>query len=423
MNILCVTVELPYVTGGGGGNLRQYHLLRYIARRHHVTVISPVLPWEWDRLDELRALGVDLRPVPHRLPQERTRIRWSYWLDHLRTAANPRPFEVARFDLLRPAIAREIRQAVRERSFDVVQVDHSQVAGWAHWCPRQVPRVLILHNLLSVRTRRAAERAPRRRRLLARWDWFKTALYERRALRWFDWCVAVSEQEYDQIRRLAPEAAVAVVPNGVDLTYFSPSRMDDVRRPYHAVFIGSLDYPPNAEGIVSFVEYGWPLVRSKSPGATLAIVGRHPTPDVQALDRSSGVQVVGPVTDVRPYLREASAVIVPLWQGAGTRLKVLEALAMGKGVVSTSVGAEGIAAVSGRHLLLAETPPALAEQVVALFQHPDVQDNLGREGRALATARYGWDSLASTLESVYEQASAHRDLRRPLHQDTQLQHE
>ena len=402
MNLLYLTVELPYLTGGGGGNLRQYHLLRSISKRHHVTLVSAVLPWEWDRLEEVRALGVDVRPVSHPVPPRQARPRWSYWLKHLRTAADPEPHESARFRLLRADAAQAVHGALAARHFDLLQVDHTQVADWVRWCPRRLPRVLIAHNILSLRTRRAARQTSWRRRWLAYWEWLKTLNYERRAARWFDRCVVVSAEEQSAVRRLAPGLPTDVVPNGVDLAYFQSRPDASPARPWHVVFVGTLNYEPNAQGITTFVHAGWPLVRAACPQATVSIVGRQPLPEVVALDDAPGVQVIGPVADVRPYLEEASVVVVPLWQGAGTRLKILEALAMSKAVVSTPIGAEGIKAEHGQHILLAETPETLANAVVQVLRDRPSQAELGQQGRALVESRYGWEALATLLETVYE---------------------
>jgi glycosyltransferase involved in cell wall biosynthesis len=165
------------------------------------------------------------------------------------------------------------------------------------------------------------------------------------------------------------------------------------------VFVGAMHWRPNQDAIQYFVDEILPLVRDRRPDVSIAVVGQEPPAHIQKLDSLPGVHIVGRVDDVRPYVDAATVYVVPLRIGGGTRLKILEALAMGKAVVSTSVGAEGLDVVDGEHILIADSADEFADRIERLLADPSLRGKLGRAGRALVTERYRWDSLARKLES------------------------
>jgi len=197
------------------------------------------------------------------------------------------------------------------------------------------------------------------------------------------------------VLRHAPGQACAVVPNGVDLERFAPS--DAAPRRHHAVFNGTLDYRPNIDAALHLVEDVWPLVRRRLPDATLAIVGRGEPAERRRLQQP-GVELTGEVPDVRPFLRRAAVVTVPVRMGGGTRLKVLEGLALGRPMVSTTLGCEGIAVRDGEHLLIADGAEAFAGAIVRLFEDAATAGALGAAGRALMERSYSWALAGARLE-------------------------
>jgi glycosyltransferase involved in cell wall biosynthesis len=157
---------------------------------------------------------------------------------------------------------------------------------------------------------------------------------------------------------------------------------------------------PNVDGVVYFLREIWPRIVAARPDARFVVVGADPAPTIRA-HAGPGVTIVGPVDDLRPYLAAAAVVVVPLRLGSGTRLKILEAWAMGRPVVSTALGAEGLEAVSGRHLLIADDAAGFASAVVRVLSEPELGDALGRAGRALVTERYSWHRAAGALEGLF----------------------
>jgi glycosyltransferase involved in cell wall biosynthesis len=225
--------------------------------------------------------------------------------------------------------------------------------------------------------------------------------------------LAVSEADRDTFARLYPGAATApihVVPTGVDTTFFAPADASpeaaSPRGSRSLIFTGSMDWLPNADAMLFFCRDILPLIRAEEPDVALSIVGRAPTPAVRRLAADHGVEVTGRVDDVRPYMREAAVYVVPLRIGGGTRLKIFEAMAMAKAVVSTAVGAEGLPVTGGEHLLLADEPRGFARAVVRLLRDLDRRRAIEQAARQLVVSQYDWSVVAGDLESALTRFAA-----------------
>jgi glycosyltransferase involved in cell wall biosynthesis len=226
--------------------------------------------------------------------------------------------------------------------------------------------------------------------------------FEGWAGRQFTRVVAVSERDREQYERRYGWKHVDVIDTAVDIDHYRP--IDCAKLPGMVVFVGSLDWLPNVDGLQWFVADVWPLVRREHPEARLRLVGRNPNPEIQKLAEHSGVEVVGPVPDTRPWLAEAEVSIVPLRIGGGTRLKVFEAMAMGLPVASTPLGAEGLQVESGVNLMLAEGADRLAESVVQLLRSPQLRRTLGEAARNLVETQFSSESVARQFESICRRA-------------------
>jgi glycosyltransferase involved in cell wall biosynthesis len=193
---------------------------------------------------------------------------------------------------------------------------------------------------------------------------------------------------------------VADIPTGVDTSYFQP-RPDVSQQCYNLVFTGSMDWLPNEDAIRYFIEEIMPLIRQSVPDVTLTVVGRNPYPSLVALSkRNPSVIVTGRVDDVRPYMDRAAAYVVPIRIGGGTRLKIYEAMAMAKPIVSTTIGAEGLPVRHERELLLADTPESFAAAVVRLFTAEDFAQALGRRAAAAVVEQFGWERVAANFAEL-----------------------
>jgi len=297
-----------------------------------------------------------------------------------------------------------VDELVRSRRIDAVIIESSQM-GWLS-VPASVPVYVDEHNIESEVFERMheGERSALRR-------WFNRAeqrrfrRFEQRAWARADACVVTSEREAPVVRAHAPNTPVAVVPNGVDLEAFRPGIAPPA--PRTVVFNGTLDYRPNLDAAHHLVDEIWPLVTRRCPDARLTIVGRGDRAEIKRL-RRPGVMVTGEVRDVRPYLEAAAVVAVPIRMGGGTRLKVVEGLAMAKPMVSTPLGCEGIDVRDGEHLRIAGAAEPFAEAVLDLFQHPERARGLGCAGRRLMERRYSWTLAGDRLEALYERVARAR---------------
>jgi glycosyltransferase involved in cell wall biosynthesis len=231
-------------------------------------------------------------------------------------------------------------------------------------------------------------------------QWRKMVKFEKEMCRRFDAVIAVSAEDRDQMRDEYGVKAVFEVPTGVDTDFFAPSGKENVD-PHNVVFTGSMDWLPNEDAIRYYTEQILPIVRRSIPDATLTVVGRNPYSSLLELSRRDpSIVVTGRVDDVRPYMERAAAYVVPLRIGGGTRLKIYEAMAMEKAIVSTTVGAEGLPVTDGRELRIADTPETFAASVVDLLTNADAARKLGQEAARVVREKFGWNGVAKRFAEI-----------------------
>lgn len=286
--------------------------------------------------------------------------------------------------------------------FDLVHLDSIHMLRYVETMDH--PRVIYnWHNIESEAMRRFAESTPSPvRSAYARLTAGKWERLERQTLHDAFGHIVCSERERLQLSGIAPSARIKVIENGVDCANFAGLRSAGIRK--RIVFVGRMDYYPNVEAIVDFARVAWPLVRAQLTGLTLSIVGASPTPAVQALAGIPGVEVTGTVPDVRPFYRDALAAVVPLRTGGGTRLKILEAMAAGVPVVSSTLGAEGLAVTPGTDLLIAEPDDhaGWVRHLSELAQSGERGSGLVKKALQLVQNRYDWNTLGARLIDTYK---------------------
>jgi sugar transferase (PEP-CTERM/EpsH1 system associated) len=305
-----------------------------------------------------------------------------------------------------PKLVRELRRLTTLNTYDVIHVEHSFMAPYmaALGAQNRSIKILSMHNIESLRfgrELRVASWGPRRLALTG--DQYLFGCWEQQSVRQFDAIAAVSSAEREWVRNHAPKAEVAVVPNGVNVDYFKTTGPG--RNGRSIVFPGLMNYPPNADAAEWFCRAVLPLVLKRHPEVSFSIVGDKPLSAVRALARRPHVEVTGRVADVRPHLDTADAVVVPLRSGAGTRLKILEAMAMQRPVVSTTLGAEGLDVAHGVNILLADTPEDFADHVCALLSDSRLGERLGRAGRQLVETAYDWRLCFRDLDALYDRVT------------------
>ncbi|HOU24511.1 MAG TPA: glycosyltransferase [Anaerolineae bacterium] len=396
--VLYLALEPPWPPNDGG-RLRNFHLLQSIARLSEVTLLA---------FTSSKAPACDIAPIREvckdvLIVNRPTNKRPSLG-KRVELAFSRRPQAMRLYDS-REMAALLVAAATNGR-IDVVHVDDLYLAAYAAHI-RDVPKVLNHQNVEATSQRRLLLRDPAARSTLYGWlrwlEHLQWCAFERHSLAWFDGHVAVSELDARYFRRYSGNVPVWVVPNGVDTRGIQ--MRSDPGGPPTLVYVGSMDYPPNAEAVRSFVIETFPMIERSQPDVRLLLVGRNPPPSVVSLTRSN-VIVTGTVPDVAPYYEQSHVAIVPLISGGGTRLKILEALAQGVPVVSTPVGAEGLDLTPDQDLLIANTPESFASRVVQLLNEPALRAALASHGRRTVATRYDWNKIGEGLLEVYALAAA-----------------
>ena len=395
MHILWLKTELLHPLDKGG-RIRTYHMLRELVRQHRVTYLT---------LDDGNG-GADAVKAAEEYCSRLVRIRFRtsrkasprfYW-ELVRNLASPLPYAVWKYRS--PAMERQIAQIVQRDAIDLVVCDFlAPAANMPN--PLPVPAVLFQHNVEAmIWQRHAAVASPRLRRAYLRQQCHRMFIYERAQCLRFDHVVAVSPDDAAWFVSRYGLRSVSHVSTGVDTDYFRPTA-GDPSDPYGLLFTGSMDWMPNEDAVKDFVASVFPRVEAQVAETTFTIVGRNPTAGVRALaQRNRRVIVTGSVPDVRPYLDRARVFVVPLRVGGGTRLKIFEAMAMEKAIVTTSVGAEGLPVRDGQHLLIADTPEEFAAAVVRLLRDPHYAAALGGRAAQMVRARFGWQQAAGQFADV-----------------------
>ena len=384
MRALFVCPFVPWPLDSGG-RIRSFHLARQLSRRVELdlwAVREPGMPAGIERALEDACSALRLFDRAGAGPIRRlARPRIERWFHS-------------------PGLILALREAARGGRYDLIHLDELILA---RALPPAVDCAVVQHHhKLDLDLWRAIQPEPGGVR---RFDLAKLSALERCAAERWRRHITCSEEDARRLLARHPHLECSAVPNGFDPDFFRLPSVPPPRERDLLVFVGSLDYAPNVEGLAWFAERVLPLVRRARPRARLEIVGRDPVREVRALaERAPGVLLAGPVPDVRPWLLRASAMAVPLRIGGGSRLKIAEALALACPVASTRVGAEGLALEDGVHLRLADEPQELARALVELLEDRRGARRLALEGRRRVRARYTWARLAGRVLASWEAA-------------------
>jgi sugar transferase (PEP-CTERM/EpsH1 system associated) len=387
-------VKILWIKAGGllpldsGGKIRSYHILRELARNHQVTYFGFHAQQENAAHRELEHIFQRVVCCPLSLPAAKSPAEL---LQYGLSVFSLDPYAIRKY--CRPHVIKELRSLAASGDFDVIVCDFLVAAGAVPW-DLAIPKVLFTHNVEALIWKRHYEVASNPLWKLLSWrEWQSMSRAERIYLQKADHILAVSQTDLDFFAGTVPRSKLTVIPTGVDIDYFQPL---DNEIENMLVFTGSMDWLPNEDGIFYFVQEILPKIRQQIPNVKLQVVGRKPSQRLQALaaDHPNHVHLTGWVEDIRPHLGEGAVCVVPLRIGSGTRLKIFEAMAMAKPIVSTTIGAEGLPVHHGVDLMLADTPDNFARSVVQLLQDAATRGKLGRAARELVESKYSWASVA-----------------------------
>jgi polysaccharide biosynthesis protein PslH len=402
-------VRILWVKSGGllplnhGGRIRSYYLAKELAGIHELSLFTFASEAEnpVPAHVPLREFCRNVVCLPIRIPEARG-LREAF--NYARNLASSKPYSLTKY--CQPHVAAALGNHLAQEKYDLLICDFLLTAGVVPWDWPQ-PKVLFTHNIEAVIWQRhyQVHRNPIWKAVSYR-EYRMLEGMEHKYLALADHSLAVSENDRDFFLNYAPKERISVIPTGVDIDYFTPA--PDKEEPETIVFTGSMDWMANEDGIVFFIEKVLPLVRQKLPDARLLIVGRRPSARMKEIAaREKNIEVTGTVEDIRPHMARGAVYVVPLLVGGGTRIKIFEAMAAGKAVVSTTIGAEGLPITNGRDIVLADEPESMANAVVALVCNQARRREIGHAARKLVAENYSWRAVGRVLANVLE-ATAER---------------
>ena len=386
---LSPTVPFPLTDGG---RIRVFNLLKQIATQDDVTLLAlETQPTDAEGVAQLQQLGIRV----HLVPNAQTLPSVSF-ATLLKAFLKRQPITVVRYDL--PAYRQKFKELIATGTFDLVHYEMFHTAQFH--TEARLPSVLSQQNVDSAIWRRLCGETVNPFYKFAYWtQQLAFQRYERILSPKFDAVTCTSDIDAAVFQRHCAEDVIEIIPNGVDVTHYLPDFSAEA--PAHLIYIGSMDWYPNEDAVDFFADEVLPEIQERVPDVRFSIVGGNPSARVQKLAERKGVVVTGRVLEIKPYFAEATVFVVPLRIGSGTRLKILEALAMGKAIVSTSVGAEGLDLKDGEEIFIADESTVFAEAVTRLLTDASLRRRIGENGRARVERDYDWRSIGEKLHLLY----------------------
>lgn len=395
MNILFLTTKLPYPPDSGG-KIRDYNLFKEISKKHRVILLSFIE-------DEKERLNIEaLEPLCKKIEviREKNTSKLALFTMIFTNLFAEKPVTIAKY--YSSEMQEKIRGIFSRDKIDLIHCSHLHMAQYVESI-RNIPKVLDEHNVEFFLIKRylKEQRNSIKKMLIFFLQYLKLERYESAIAQKFDHCLAVSDTDKKNLESIAPNAMVSIISNGVDIDFYEPQHTK--AQPDTLVFTGAMDWFPNEDAMLYFFEKIWPLIKRDIKNVRFYIVGRNPSNKVLNLPRQeTGIVVTGYVDDVRPYIARSSVYIVPLRIGGGSRLKILEAMAMGQAIVCTSIGCEGLEVTDDENILIADEPKEFAKKVVALLKDSGLRNKLGVNARRLVENKYSWDTIGKKLNEVYD---------------------
>jgi len=393
VKILLLTLVLPYPPDSGP-KVKTYNMVKYISQAHDLTLVSFVRGDQTAEIEHLKQFCHAIYPIPI----QRSRIKDGLAL--FKSMVSPTPWVIARDD--RESMRGLISTLIKREKFDLIHADQLNMAQFAPAVPG-IARILDDHNAVWLLYQRMAQTAanPGIRLFLER-EWRMLKDYEGRICREFDAVLTVSDEDKQSlVQAMGQDGNLIVAPIAVDTEELKPVQRD--LQHTTILHIGTMFWPTNVDGILWFLREVYPIIQREKPDVCFNIIGaRPPKKVIQASHDLAGVTVTGYVKDPGEYIRKTGVMVVPLRAGGGMRVKILEAMAKGLPIVSTSIGCEGIAVENGRHLLIADTPEDFAQATLRLLKDLDLSAFLSKNGRELIEKTYDYRQAYRPVGQAYE---------------------
>jgi polysaccharide biosynthesis protein PslH len=396
MKIL-LTLRQPLYPADTGAKVRSLNIFSRLAKRasvHAVSFADPAV--EGTSIRKMEELFEAYTPTPW---QETRKYSLNFYKEIFTNQFSVLPYFLQKCCL--PRFLSTVSSLLAREQFDLLFCDFLHTAVPLLQCSF-TPKIVFEHNVeFQLRKRKWQVEKNSLRKMVFGREWRKTRPLEAQVCRSFDHVLTVSDEDQQTIRQEFGIDHISALPTGVDTDFFHPVESSPV--PGRLVFVGSMDWDPNEDGVVWFLESVYPLIRQAVPNASFVIVGRKPSSRLRAIaGKAQSVEVTGGVPDVRPYLSQAEVVVVPLRVGGGTRIKIPEAMAMAKAVVSTPIGAEGLPFQDGKQIRLEEQPQDFANAVVELLRKPPLRKAVENAARNEVVANHGWEAVVDKVEEVLD---------------------
>jgi len=390
MKILQITPRLPYPLVDGG-SIESYNTIKYLALRgHDITLISLVVERkkvpELEKYCKLISIEKDTK---------------NNFLGYIFNIFSNTPYTISKY--LSNNIKKKIRELLKKSKFEIIVLNQLHTAHYGLFIKEELnlPVVLREQNVETIIMKRFYKNNKNLFiKLYAYLQYKKLYKYESKICEIFDRCIMITKNDEKIMKEMNPNLKTNVIPAGVDTLYFFPLKVRE--EAFSIVSVASMDWLPNVEGIKWFCDEVYPLIRKIIPNVKLYIVGKNPPNIIKKLNNRNNIIVTGYVKDVRDYLAKGQVFIVPLKTGGGMRIKILQALAMEKAVVSTSIGCEGIEVINGKNIYIANNEEKFAKKVVFLLNNKNERRKIGEEGIKLINKRYRWEKIVDDLEKEYK---------------------
>ncbi|MDD1757916.1 MAG: glycosyltransferase [Methanotrichaceae archaeon] len=405
MNILFLSTRSPYPLISGH-SLRTYHILKGAAQNHNIILVTfvqlPEHELKKENLDHLRSFCKAVYPFEIPADMSRTKLATMLFLNLFSSL----PFVAQKYDA--PLMRQRIRGIIQEGHIDLVHVDMLPLAAYISEF-ENLPKILVNHNVESVRLYRWFRTEPNPvKKVFLGIQWLKLKTFEQSAMNKFDGCVVVSELDRELLIKMGVKSRLFVVPNGTNTKFFKPNNNKVIEN--SVLWIGHMDVHTNKDAVLYFWKDIYPILKKRYPQVKMTFVGTAPPKEIaDAAPQDPLLKATGFVDDIRPYIDEAAVMVVPIRIGSGTRLKILDAMAMGKAIVSTSVGCEGLNVNDGKDILIADSPEDFAGKTIELLKNADKRVNLERNAIELAKS-YDWDLIGEKQEAAYEDVMRRKGL-------------
>jgi sugar transferase (PEP-CTERM/EpsH1 system associated) len=392
MNILFITKELPYPPDSGFRN-RTFHLIKGLAHKHKISLVCCA---------EKNAVLNGVSPYCFTIELVEFKKPDRSFLNLFFSLFFVRPYSVrSRFN---PVMKTKAERLLASQHFDLFICDSIYQA--MQMPDTNVPKIITEHNIESSIMRRYAKVEKNPFIKLGVWiEYLKMRHYENVTWKRFNACLVCSEADKRELQERVPTQKVDVIPNGVDLDYFTTISAES--KNHSLVYVGQMNWHPNIDAVVYFLKEMYPRIKADVSDVSFSIVGSNPPEEIKKLAQKNGANTTGYVPDTRPFVSGAQVFVVPLRIGGGTRLKILEAMAMGKAIVSTSIGCEGIGATHEKNILIADSPADFVKCVIRIFNDKTLKGNLGIAARKFVEENYSWNRITQKLNVVIQREVLH----------------